>query len=446
MKKVLIGLCLIGVFVVSGIFHFREVQDNQINYGRKLASYDPQSGISYIRGHMMHMFATPSFLEESWDSLYERVNRLDPQSAELRDWANRRAILIGVRGLSSKTQRMFWESLTPTNRRAYEAARRRYPEKEYAERAKAKDEEARRARGEEARRAHDAQQLTIRLSSPNLKVEKLSSDGGSAAKGQMRQVRYDLTKDRDRAALIKLYNMTFHPPDDESDMDQLSVTAVRTEEGVGIIKSQRYAGIVRGAAVVAGVWYLDNKSWELSKEYGPTALETSKRVGSWVLKKTILKHDWAVSEMDWKLIASEMGQPMGRIHLEDIYKPRLNQPIVYIPDTDRMNKRRKELETILTLQLYAGARWSQALKQKEANAAAMEKKLQKALEDLFQREQAGRGSGSDSDFPRADRPDINHIPTPVRDPEFPPRRMIKGPETRHPSGDDGPQTGHPVYK
>lgn len=206
------------------------------------------------------------------------------------------------------------------------------------------------------------------------------------------EVRFDISNDKGRASLIRWYNNIFHPEPHET----------RT---VGRTRSGRRVGVkvekLPGAAAPAGKIIINDVVI-------PLAIEA----GKWAVKKKIIRHPWADIEANY-----EEDKKIG-IEL-------LKNPLLHIRGTDKVLNQ-KQLKDLIAIE-------------KRKREAEENRKFREAIEAEAEWEWLMEGSGSDKETHKRGLRD--------RDPsEWPPRKMIKGPQTRHPQGDDGPQTGHPEYE
>lgn len=200
------------------------------------------------------------------------------------------------------------------------------------------------------------------------------------------EVRFDISNDKGRASLIRWYNNTFHPEPHET----RTVGRTRSGRRVGV-KVEKLPGIAVpvGRAIMWGV--TGNVAYDLAKE-----------VGNWALKKGILKNRWA--------------------HEVENHERRMDiaRKILHIPGTDNLT--RKELRERVNLVL------SGEIAKENFDTLKMIDVEDKRNRIMNRNEPPKRGL-RDRDSP-----------------EWPQRKMIKGPQTRHPQGNDGPQTGHPEYE
>ena len=393
MRMLVIILCLIGA-VIAWNFIDDLMTRNMLEHAVSLAQHDPQRAVEILRENQNLL----PHVEEFVTRHHETANRLFPQNADWQDWAY----------LNEFSDRVFaeiklneiFQDLDSEGERAIMAARRRNPEKEYAREARAREEEARKERWREERRRE--KRLREERQNPWVIVQLAGRP----------ELRFDTSNDKGRAALIRWYNSTFHPEPHET--WSRAVRRTRSGRRVGV-QVEKLPGVRRmaefaGKAIMSGIIY------DLAEESG--AIDLAK----WAWKKAIILKPWAAQELDLQ-------------EKEEIHRDLYERGLLFVPGTDQPLTREQQIRLVIYQQKKNLRKRTRRLKEKEEEDAAWDDFMEAVPEDVDGSEPVLR----DRDFYERGWRDRDFS-------EWPPRKMIKGPQTRHPQGDDGPQTGHPEYE
>lgn len=405
MRMLVIILCLIGA-VIAWNFIDDLMTRNMLEPAVSLAQHDPQRAVEILRENQNLL----PHVEEFVTRHHETANRLFPQNADWQDWAYLSEFSDRV-SAEFKLNEIFWD-LDSEGKRAIIAARNRNPEKEYAREARAREEEARKERWREERRREKRAR------------EERQNRWVIVQLAGRPELRFDISNDKGRASLIRWYNSTFHPEPHET--RSRAIRRTRSGRRVGV-QVEKLPGFVVPAAKFVGTAIMAGITYDLAEESGvlgpvKKAGKSVKKAGKWVWKEAIISKPWAAAELDFQ-------------EKKEIHRDLFERGLLFVPGTDQPLTPEQQSRLVIYQQKKDLRERTRQRREKEAEDAAWEAFMEVVPEDVDGSEPVLR----DRDFYERGWRDRDFS-------EWPPRKMIKGPQTRHPQGDDGPQTGHPEYE
>ena len=406
MRMLVIILCLIGAFFAWNFIDDR-MKRNKLEHAVSLAQHDPKRAVEFLIAYRGDRISGQP--KESIAENHEAVNRLFPQNADWQDWAYLEEFYIRLLN-DRRLWAIFYEDMESEKAWLYGAL------SSYARSERIAKEERKRERSE--RIARETAEIRAAKKRARLREERQNRWVIVQLAGRP-ELRFDISNDKGRASLIRWYNSTFYPEPHETRSRAVRRTRSGRQVGVQVEKLPGFVPIAKfvGTAIMGGAIY------DLAKESG--ALDSAKKAGKWAWKKAIISKPWAAQELDL--------QEKEEIH-RDLFKRRL----LHIPGTDQPLTWKQQNLLVNYEQKKNLRERTRRLREKEEEDAAWKEFMEAVPEEP---EDVG---GSE---PVSRDREFYDLGWRDRDsPEWPPLKMIKGPQTRHPQGDDGPQTGHPEYE